>query len=268
MPLAQVVTQIAINTPAGAVEGDLMIACVAICFFPRSISGQTDPCPAPLPIIVPPAGWTTLLADAPGGENDLGDAGDGDECDRIAVFTRVVAAVEPPTHTFTWAPHLSSAAGFIIDIPQVVNGITPTVDVAAPACTISTGVSNPFDVVAPSVVTVDPDTLLLCIFESRAADFGTTPFTIPPGMSVAGFDPLLAADGANIQTQSAAPIDLGLFIERLASSGPTGTRTSACSVFSFPPGPVFKAMGYSLAISAGGGGGTASGELEIYVREH
>ncbi len=236
------VTSLTIPTPVGTIDGDLLVAAMATTYSPTG--SIATPCPGAVPVIVPPAGWTTMLADFPGGENSMGDLGSGPECDRLAVFWKI-AASEPPTHTFDWSAGGSvSAAGFIKNF-TAVDPATP-INVAAPSALVTLQGVNPMPVDAPSVVTTQPNCLLLCIFVARNGSEGLPgggPFVAPGSM-------LSMVPALNLATflPPTNPFGIAMFQEIIPTPGATGIRTATVPQNRVPPNPL-QGMGYSFCVA-------------------
>lgn len=246
------IDQYTFNRPAAAAEGDLLVVAIALTFAPEA---SVPACPGAAAVIVPPAGWTTVLADFPGGENALGDFGSGDECDRLGVYTRQVGPIgaEPATYIFDWAGGGSVSAAMVIVTLKAgggVSGVYPAVNVAAPAVNIiAAGLGNPVTCEAPSVTTTQANTTLLAIFVARN---GTWPS--PPGDGLAFTTPAGMTELENEQSQlpPTNPIGMGVFYEVIPTAGATGVRTSDCDI-NTGNSNIFLGMGYALAIAGCGG---------------
>lgn len=260
-------TSIGLAKPAGGVVGQSMyVVAIAISFQP---SKGTAVNPAGnVPVITPPAGWTTVLADAPAGENAMGNLGSGAEADRLAIYTKPVEVGDPIGWLWSWIPSGNAGNMAFIQIFDGAVGTPPTVDAAAAAITVSVAGGNPIATVAPSVVTTLPDDLMLAIYMARSSDASL--FAAPPGM----LDPNWAGgvvnnplgDLANITSSPAGlPFTLAMFTEQIVAPGATGTRTTPITQNA---GQQLRSAGYSLALGVAGGGGGSTGPLEIYARFH
>lgn len=243
--------------PAGVTDGQTLLVVGIALSFPNS--GGAGGCPGAGQIITPPAGWDVVLAD---GEVVMGDT----NCVRIAVFTKEVGAAEP-NPTFTWVPSGPAVnCGFIFGVDGPGPGIMPELDVAAVAPTTTNAPGNPMDVDAPSIVTTVDDALLLCMFAARNASGDN--HSIPAGMSAPPF-PVVGirgpGDESNVQAELSPPLGISLVIEQRPNAGPTGVRTSQITQAG---GELTRALGYSFALRAPGGGGETVGPLEIYARFH
>jgi len=132
---------IVINTPAGTVPDDLLIAMVA------NNDGQP---------MTAPAGWTNIIQDGNG--NDI----------QLAVFWKLAVVGEPASHTFNVGTNFQTAGAIVrysgIDISNPINAFSQVVAINAPVC--------------PSVTSTSNNNMVLRIAGLYADDSG---FTIPPG---------------------------------------------------------------------------------------
>jgi hypothetical protein len=237
------VSELTITTP-GALEGDLLIAAIAITFAPSL--GTSPVAPGAVAVITPPAGWTTVLADYPGGDNSMGDLGDGEEQDRFAVFARVVEDPEPVDHTFTWpgADGDVCAVGTIIPFNAVIPGFTPTVHVAPTSVTILPNGANPTTVRANGVTPLEEEIMVSFFVARNGAEPGAggSTFSTPGGMND-------FSTPINARTTAAGtdPLGLAAFWETV-SLLPTNVRESDVTQNNAPPN-LFQGMGYSIMIA-------------------
>lgn len=140
---------LAVSLPAGVVEGDLLLAHLAI---------DDD-----APTFTPPAGWTQLLAVDSGGATPV----------TSATFWRIAGASEPTSVTFSWAGSAETGVGGIVAYDHVAASW-----LGAGAYSWGSGSTG----TAPDVTSPSDDTIVVRLLASEDENLGAG--TAPPGHTI------------------------------------------------------------------------------------
>ena len=144
-------TQLTLNKPSDAAEGDLLLANVSVNGgYPAGITA--------------PSGWT------------LAARTDNDTNVSIATYTKVVGASEPSSYTWTINPQA-----------RAVGGITrySGVDTTNPIDVVGTSTGRGTTATAPSVTTTVASDTVVALFATNAGTTGSAPFSTTTGMTKA-----------------------------------------------------------------------------------
>lgn len=197
-------TTCTVNTPAGVVAGDVMIACVAFNGF------------SALPTITPPSGWTTVSSD----QYELSA--------RVAVYSRVVDAAEPSSHA--WSTGLVTGGG--------VTGIMAFsgINTAAPVDVIQ-GVSGPPTqlALAPSVTPNFSPAMVLAWYAGSGSTTWIPNAGLTEAIDISSASPIMNASLCGSYLFQSTASATGQLLADQSSSSSSHAYTLALRAANIPP---------------------------------
>lgn len=189
-----------INKPAGTLQGDVMLASVAV-------TADTPPDVASIGINAP-AGWTLINAV----HQDGGDGSNGNRHSRLATYYRVAGASEPANYTWSFSSTHTGAVGGIASFIGV--DVNNPIDAQAGTATAS-GAGH----IAPAVTTTVPGGMLVTTHEYASSR------TWSPASGMTEVVEITSSGSTN----NAAGISMLMAYEARPTEGDTGSNTGTAA---------------------------------------